>query len=47
MDQLVNIIAIISLIAPAGVATGHVVIGLIMPGLLSIGAMDGENGFNR
>jgi hypothetical protein len=47
MDQLVNIIAIISLVAPAGVATGHAVIALVMPGLLGLGGFDAENGYNR
>jgi hypothetical protein len=47
MDNVVNLIAILSLVGPAGVATGHIVVGSVMPLLLAIGLFDGPNGGKR
>jgi hypothetical protein len=44
MDNLVNVIAVISLVGGVGVATGHAVLGLVMPVLILIGLIDGPNG---
>jgi hypothetical protein len=47
MDFIVNVIAVLSLVGGAGVATGHVVVGTVMPLLLLIGFLDGPNGGKR
>ena len=44
MDNLVNLIAIVSLTGLTGVAVGQALIGLGFPILLLIGILDGQKG---
>ncbi len=44
MDQLVNIIALFALIAPAGVAIGHAVVISTLAGCFLAGIADGPKG---